>query len=139
MKVLSLHLFSLSYPLDHGNSRAPLKCSLWAGNCARCSRTRSWTMGIFCSNFYWSVGVYPPCHRMWCGRCYTSAEKFPFHVASQATLGTQARGEREDLKEVERLEQTWTGKPQNDLDFHEARDGDHLLPPLNVTYASLGS
>ena len=71
-------------------------------------------MGIFCSNFYWTVGIFPPCRQMWCGRCYTSVDTFPFHVASQATLGTQAREEREDPKEVERMVQVWRGKDLKD-------------------------
>ena len=40
-----------------------------------------WTQGIFCANYYWSINGFTPCHRMWCGACYTSKEGIDFHVA----------------------------------------------------------
>jgi hypothetical protein len=42
--------------------------------------------GIFCANYYWSAGNFGPCHKMWCGECYTSSERVKFQ-----TRGTHAR------------------------------------------------
>jgi hypothetical protein len=40
--------------------------------------------GIFCANYYWSVGNFGPCHKMWCGECYTFSERVKFRVRELA-------------------------------------------------------
>ena len=126
LKRLLLVLCFLIYPTDLGNSKAHRKCSQWVGSCVKCSRLRSWTEGIFCANYYNSLGTYPPCGKMWCGKCYTSEKNLHFHVASLANQNSRL-GSVKDQVERERLEGMWHSKHQSPTDFHVARDGDHLL------------
>jgi hypothetical protein len=75
-----LVLFSLFFITGPGSSREHQKCSTWLGKCVRCIKKRSWTQGVFCANYYWSVGGFTPCHQMWCGECYTLDPTVIFYV-----------------------------------------------------------
>ena len=92
-----------------------------------CFRRRDWTQGIFCANCSWSVGHFSPCHQMWCGRYYTTRNNPLFHVAFPVIHGIKKGKEKEELKKKEILEVMWKSKHWNEMDFHEARNGDHLL------------
>jgi hypothetical protein len=78
LSLLSSVSSSLLPAAPLGNLGVPRKCSEWVGKCARCLTRRTWLQGIFCANFYWSVGGFLPCHRMWCGECYTSDNELIF-------------------------------------------------------------
>ena len=60
--------------------RGTLKILEWQGSCTLCFRKRTWLQGIFCANFYWKLGGYSPCERIWCGQCYTSSQEVSSHV-----------------------------------------------------------
>ena len=130
IKTWSLLLFFPSYLSDHGSSRGPPKCSQWEGNCVKCSKKRKWTQGIFCANFYWSIGNFPPCHRMWCGKCHTLGSDSLFHIASALTLGPTRESGTEIAEEKTKLRNVWKGKLRDKRDFQEGRDGDHLMIPF---------
>ena len=59
---------------------------------------------------------------MWCGNCYTSGNKFKFHVH-----GEHDEAEDVDL-DVDRLEESWIKQTSNE--YHHARNGDHLMVPF---------
>ena len=130
MKILWWHSCILSCPFDLGNYKAHLRCSQWAGSCVKCSSQRTWTQGIFCANFYWSVGNFRPCQQMWCGECYIIGTTHLFHVASPVIHGGQEGNEKETLETRERLQGLWKGKVRDPLDFLRARDGEHLMTPF---------
>ena len=83
--------------------------------------------GIFCANFYWKLGNYPPCQKMWCGLCYTSSQKLNFHVK---TLEESLQEAGNDPKEWERLRLAWGERHQNEDAFKVGRNGDHALIPF---------
>ena len=127
IKTWLLQLYFLSYPSDHGNSRGPLKCSQWGGNCVKCSKKRKWTQEIFCANYYWSRENFPPCHQIWCGECYTSGSDSLFHIASALTLGPTKESGTEMAEEKTKLRTVWEGKLRNKRDLQE---GDHRMAPF---------
>ena len=95
-----------------------------------CLKRKTWTEGIFCANFYWTLNGFPPCHRAWCGRCYTSSEAVKFHVRSLKVVEDTKELGRDKRDEV-RIEKSWgRKKAKTKRDFLEGRDGDHLLVPF---------
>ena len=36
--------------------------------------------GVFCSNFPFSRGIFPPCYASWCPKCYKASDQLPFHI-----------------------------------------------------------
>ena len=84
--------------------------------------------GIFCANFYWTLGGYQPCRGAWCGSCYTSEKNHLFHVSSQQTQTFREPQTTEEGRFT--VSSKWKQKESNPLDFHEARDGDHALCPF---------
>ena len=36
--------------------------------------------GIFCGNYVFTRNPWPPCHQVWCGRCYKVASNLKFHI-----------------------------------------------------------
>ena len=84
--------------------------------------------GIFCANFYWTLGGFQPCQGAWCGSCYTSEKNLHFHVSSQ-----QIQTDKESHMKGRRREDVpnkWKQKEPNGRDFLEARNGDHALCPF---------
>ena len=76
------------------------------------------------------MGNYPPCQKMWCGKCYTSEKSLHFHVASVENHPTGESSVKEEQNDKERLQTAWKSKHQKPTDFHVARDGDHLMVPF---------
>ena len=76
------------------------------------------------------MGNFPPCHQMWCGKCYTSESGSLFHTASALTLGPAKENEREREEEKNKLRTVWEGKLRDKKDFQVGRDGDHLMVPF---------
>ena len=37
--------------------------------------------GLFCQNFIYQRGVWPACHKAWCGKCYVDNGEIDFHIA----------------------------------------------------------
>ncbi len=54
---------------------------------------------MFCANFYWTVGGYAPCRKVWCGACYVSNPEIKFHVRS---LADKEDANGKDEKDLER-------------------------------------
>lgn len=78
-----------------------------------------WTEGIFCSNFYWTLGNFPPCCQEWC-----SATFFMMDPRRRKRKGR--KGEKGQVTTSSK----WKEKDQNPNDFHEARNGDHAITPF---------
>ena len=85
--------------------------------------------GIFCSNFYWKLGGFTPCHNAWCGECYISEDKSHFHVNYLVTNSSQSASQTKEKDVLER-DQRWKEKSIDPNDYHEARNGDHALTPF---------
>ena len=109
-----------------GSYEKHLRYSSWSGSCKVCSKQIQWPQGIFCSNSYSSVGGFPPCHKMWCGGCYTSCPKTEFHIHKSEDLKLAERSE----EDIERLEARWGKRGLRPLDYKIGRDGDSLLIPF---------
>lgn len=109
--------------LPRGTLGERQRCSGYSGNCLECGKMRKWTQGIFCANFAWSVDGFPKCHGMWCGSCYASSNVVEFccQTSNRADQELTVNGERSNL---------WGHKKPDPLQFHTARDGDHLLTPF---------
>ena len=123
---LSLLLyFFLILGTDLSNSNPPLKCSKWQGTCARCFKIINWTEGVFCANFYWTLGTYPPCHAAWCGSCYILEGSHHFHMNSPQTIDQESTQDQE--KERIRGHTKWKSRDQDPKAFIEARNGDHIM------------
>ena len=123
-------MWALLYPISRtGLSRSDrrLKLSTWVGSCAKCCKTRKWTEGIFCTNFYKNIGRFPPCGKMWCGTCYTSSTELCFHVAS---LEKESGENGSDPDERERLRAVWGKQLRDPTDFHVGCRGDHIMTPF---------
>jgi hypothetical protein len=60
---------------------------------------------------------------VWCGKCYTSSEEVEFVVNGIFK-------ERLNNEDENRLEMSWGTRHQSNKDFHQARNGDHLLVPF---------
>ena len=83
--------------------------------------------GIFCTNFYWTVGGYTACRSTWCGEFYTSSQETKFHIpkgpidegASVVNQTDQAR-----------LIQAWGKRVQLESDYLHAKSRDHTLVPF---------
>jgi hypothetical protein len=82
---------------------------------------------VFCANFYWSVGGYAPCRKMWCGACYVSNPETSFHIRS---LSNEEDTNGKYSKDLERLTKRWGSKRKSLLDFHVERNGDHAMVPF---------
>ena len=66
---------------------------------------------------------------MWCGKCYTSSPDVHFHVRPPG-YDQEEGGEKTDPKDIARLEAAWHKKHQAEDAFLVARNGDHVLVPL---------
>ena len=74
-------------------------------------------------NFAWSVDGFPRCRSCWCGSCYTSSNIVSFFKAKLESV--------EHIVEVDGKSQNlWRRKAVSELDYEEARDGDHLITPF---------
>jgi hypothetical protein len=85
--------------------------------------------GIFCANFYCSVGGYGPCRSSWCGECYSSRLleiNFHIHKAQDEAEDANARGQMDQA----RLTQAWGKRAQSETDYLQGRNGDHTLVPF---------
>ena len=102
----------------------------WVGSCVRSFKKKDWTQGLFCANFYWSVVNFSPCHHMWRGRFYTKENISFSMLPPQWPIEPEKKKEKQELEKKERLEVVWKSKHRNKMDFHEARNGDHLLVPF---------
>ena len=100
--------------------KAPRSCSHYTGDCLVCTRTITWTKGIFCMNFCHSLGKFNPCRGAWCGNCYSSSNKIEFFHQ------TDPRWDSNDPSILRK----WKQKEKKKADFDFARDGDHLLTPF---------
>jgi hypothetical protein len=108
---------------DLGSSVGRQICSTWQGRCAKCFLPRTWLQGIFCSNFAWTVGDFPPCCQTWCGECYTSSPKVIFHVR---TVEGENKNDRDPFHKA-RLQKAWKSKHRAKNDFLVRRNGDHTV------------
>ena len=122
-----MELLFLFYHIGLGSSEEHRKCSTWSGRCAKCSKKRTWTQGIFCANYYWTVAGFTPCHRMWCGTCYSSDPTVSFFVRHLENEGAESEKEPSDRA---RLATAWGNKRRAPDAFLRARDGDHTLIPF---------
>ena len=52
----------------------------WKGFCVVCKNPKKGMKGLFCANFCFSLGDYPPCKMVWCNNCYRKGELDKFHV-----------------------------------------------------------
>ena len=99
--------------LGHGQSNELRFWKNWAGNCAACGQLRSNGAGIFCANFSSARGPFPPCRKVWCGRCYSVPAGNPYPIR---------RAEDED---------GFVCLTEGDQDrFKFGRDGDFLMTPF---------
>ena len=119
--MVFVFLFSV---VSRGSSDQHQRCSTWAGKCAGCSKSRTWLQGIFCANFYWTLGGFPPCRTMWCGECYSSSDEVRFHVQ------TGPSAVESDPEDAPRLTKRWGRKQRPADDFCRARNGDHTMVPF---------
>jgi hypothetical protein len=110
-----------------GSSEAPGRCSQWSGRCVECLTKRSWLEGIFCANFYWSVGGYPPCQQIWCGKCYTTKNELGFHISK---LTEEEEFENAHPRDRPRMQKSWGRKARSEDDYLRERDGDCTLVPF---------
>ena len=111
-----------------GYLRTHIECSQWSGSCTKCSKTLSWTRGIFCANFWSKRGGSHICQSAWCSACYSLPNDQMFHIK---TLNDDfLTKDQEHSEEAARLEESWSPKYRNKLDFLEGRPGDHLLVPF---------
>jgi hypothetical protein len=92
-----------------------------------CLTKRRWPEGIFCANFSWSVGGYPPCHQAWCGKCYTTENELGFHISK---LTEEEEFENAHPLDRPRMEKTWGRKSRSKDDYLLARNGDCTLVPF---------
>ena len=117
LNLSPLPLLFLTFRTFLGNSEAPLNCMQWQGNCDSCQIKRSWLEGIFCANFYYRLGNFQPCRKMWCGDCYISATHPNFPIVTKR-------------EENDRLENAWKPVHQNRETYLRGRNGDHTLVPF---------
>jgi hypothetical protein len=66
--------------------------------------------GLFCANFGFSRGPYPPCKKVWCGSCYRPRTLVKFHV-----------NEPEDEDGFAWIKKGGAGR------FRVARNGDNII------------
>ena len=83
------------------------------GICFKCGTGLLPTEGIFCANFWCRQGHFAPCHRAWCGKCFTPIGTTKFMIRQEmdtdgVPLDTKDEGTR----------------------FLVARKGDHLMTPF---------
>jgi hypothetical protein len=110
-----------------GSSDGYQRCSSWRGRCASCYQAKTWLQGIFCSNFAWTLGTFPPCQKVWCGECYTSDPKIQFFVR---TAHDELPASEEDQFHWARLDKVWKGKHHAKNAFRVGRNGDHTMVPF---------
>lgn len=79
MKNVFLESIFLTFIVFLGVLGEPPDCFLYVGRCVACESSQSWTQGIFCENFVWSVGGFNICRAIWYGQCYTSSPYEKFH------------------------------------------------------------
>jgi hypothetical protein len=84
--------------------------------------------GIFCGNFYWSVGGYPPCHQTWYGKCYTTKNKLGFHISR---LTEEEEFENAHPSDRPRMQKSWGRKANSAGNYLRARDADCTLVPFD--------
>jgi hypothetical protein len=92
-----------------------------------CYQAKTWLQGIFCSNFSWTLGTFPPCRQVWCGECYTSDPQIQFFVR---TAHDELPGSDEDQFHQARLDKAWKGKHRAKNAFLVRRNGDHTMIPF---------
>jgi hypothetical protein len=87
----------------------------FVGLCAKkgCGKHIKDRAGVFCANFWSARGLYAPCERCWCGKCYTPIGNKEFPVKK--------------LVDEDGIDQT---QPGDEKRFMEARPGDHLMTPF---------
>ena len=82
----------------------------------------------FCANFLIKRGSSHICQSVWCSGCYSLPNDQMFHIK---TLNDDLLAkDQENPEEAARLEEAWSPKYRNKLNFLEARPGDHLLVPF---------
>ena len=52
----------------------------WRGQCVHCKRPKQGLRALFCANFCYSQGWFPPCMKVWCGPCYHEGKFVKFHI-----------------------------------------------------------
>ena len=130
LKVSLLLSVSLFYRLHHGTYKGHQKCSLWHGKCDKCAKNIRWTQGVFCANYWWKWGDFPPCKKAWCGKCYTSNHQIKFHIDHLDNSAFDDVG----TEDKTRLEAAWSRKHYSKTDYNEARNGDHIMTPFECDY-----
>jgi len=90
------------------------RCSQYTGNCVECGSTTGWIERIFCMNYCWWVGGFPPRHGSWCAKCYKS------------TSNTSLTSFYKKEKDQEQVDPAYP----DDTNFEVACPGSHLLVPF---------
>lgn len=115
--------FNLTGP---GNCDILQNCSLWKGRCRISSKAITWTEGIFCANFCSKSRVGTPCHRAYCGQCYSSRKEVVFPVMNVTQKINNALSDKDKM----RLKKAWKKNHQNPTNYLIAKNADHLLVPF---------
>ena len=112
-----------------GNLKGHQRCSLWRGNCLRCTKPLRWPTGIFCGFFCWKLGRFPACQAAWCGGCYTLVDTLCFHFHWEQTTRNHTEASENNVERLERVT-AWKSKKQHLEDYKEGRNGDSLMTPF---------
>jgi len=92
--------------------------------CKRCSGMIQWPQCLFYTNFAWTLGVFPSCQGVWCGKCYTSDLTPRFYCQFDDQEIHDAVSANSSQSKL------WKHKSPDRMQFCEARDGGHLINPF---------
>ena len=106
------------------------QCSQWEGNCAKSSKIRKRIQGIFCANFYWSMGNFPPYHQMCVWKMLYFRKRLPFSYNLSSETWTNKESRKTIQEEKHKLRTVWEGKLRDKKDLQKRRDGDHMMVPF---------